>query len=112
MTMPPANQTSCAHCASNKHKLRPVRADNGRTYLLCKGCENNLCAYPGGGRGPARIPQESFGGTAPQKSRATFAKRPTADEQLPGKFTVSTKSDRTPTFAEELEALRRKWSSR
>lgn len=108
-TPPPPQQSCCANCARTL-PLKLVLADNGRRYWLCGGCEAGMCKSPLN-PGVARLPLNRFSeNPGPRPSTPSGSTRaPTMDEQ---ERRLLRRAEHETTFAEEIEALKRKWGSR
>ena len=118
-TPPPPRQSSCANCA-RELPLRLVLADNGRRYWLCGGCEAGMCKRDPFGAEVARLPVNRWSendGPRPSVLPPGSARAPSMDEQerrLSGCAEPESQplNEGALSFAEELEALKRKWGTR
>lgn len=116
---PPPQQSSCANCA-RELPLKLVLADNGRRYWLCGGCETGMRKKDPLGAEVVRLPVNRWSendGPQPAVLPPSSARLPSMDRQerrLSGRAKPESRPPNEPTlsFAEELEALKRKWSAR
>lgn len=114
---PPPKQSSCANCA-RELPLKLVLADNGRRYWLCGGCEAGMCKSPLN-PGVARLPvnrwRENDGPRPALPQGSTRAPSMDVQErQLSGAPEPEDRplNESALSFAEELEALKRRWGAR
>lgn len=122
MTTAPKNQTACAQCAESR-PLMPVKFDNGRTYNICAECVPKVAPRRGGAFGTQTASIDAAVRHAPrdfidrhripaETNISGSSRLPDADEQVrfnPPRLQLKTR-DTTPTFAEELEEIKRRRS--
>lgn len=115
---PPPQQSSCANC-TRELPLKLVLADNGRRYWLCGGCEAGMCRRDPFGAEVARLPANRWSendGPRPALPQGS-TRAPSMDVQerrLSGRAEPESRplNEGALSFAEELEALKRKWGTR
>lgn len=122
MTAAPKNQTACAQCAEIR-PLQPVSFDNGRVYNICAGCISKVAPMKMGAFGKQVASIDAAVRHAPrdfidrhripvETNISGSSRLPGADEQVrfnPPRLQLKTR-DTTPTFAEELEEIKRRRS--